>query len=142
MNVVSIKTATLAAIGVTGSLLSAMFGGFDSAFISLLIFMAVDYISGLIVAGVFHRSLKSPSGALDSTAGWKGLCRKGITLSVVLVCARLDIVLGTDFIRDGVVIAYMANECLSIIENAGLMGIPIPDKLAQAIEVLKKGEKL
>ena len=63
-------------MGVIGSAIAALFGGWDSALITLIIFMAVDYISGLIVAGVFKASPKSESGALESKAGFKGLCRK------------------------------------------------------------------
>lgn len=105
---------------------------------TLLIFMGIDYLTGLIVAGVFHQSPKSEGGALESRAGWKGLCRKGVTLLIVLVGCRLDVVMGSNFIRDAVVIAFIANETLSIIENAGLMGLPIPAVITKAIEVLKK----
>lgn len=125
-------------IGVLGSLLTSLFGGWDDAIVTLLIFMAVDYITGLIVAGVFHASNKSPNGSHESRAGWKGLCRKGVTLLVVLVATRLDMAIGTHYIRDAVVIAFVANEALSIIENAGLMGIPIPKVIIRMIDVLKK----
>ena len=64
-----------------------------------------------------------------------------MTLLIVLVAARLDILLGVTFVRDGVVIAYIVNELLSIVENAGLMGIPIPDAVKNAIEALKTKEK-
>ena len=100
--------------------------------------MAIDYITGLIVAGVFHNSGKTENGALESRAGWKGLCRKGVSLLVVLVACRLDLITGTNFIRDAVVIAFVANETISIVENAGLMGINIPPAITAAIEVLKK----
>ena len=99
--------------------------------------MGVDYVTGLIVAGVFHNSEKTPTGSLESRAGWKGLCRKGVTLLIVLVACRLDLVMGSSFIRDAVVIAFIANETISIVENAGLMGIPIPAVVTRAIEVLK-----
>lgn len=125
-------------IGVVGSVIASLFGGFDAALVTLLIFMGVDYITGLIVAGVFHNSEKTENGTLESRAGWKGLCRKGVTLLVVLVGCRLDLVMGSNFIRDAVVIAFVANETISIIENAGLMGIPIPSVISKAIEVLKK----
>jgi toxin secretion/phage lysis holin len=127
-------------IGICGSVIASLFGGWDTALVTLIIFMAVDYITGLIVAGVFHKSGKTETGALESLAGWKGLCRKGVTLLVVLVACRLDIVIGSTFIRDAVVIAFIANETISIIENAGLMGIPIPSVLTSAIEILKKKE--
>ena len=86
---------------------------------------------------MIHNSEKTPNGALESRAGWKGLCRKGVTLLVVLVACRLDLVMGSNFIRDAVIIAFVANETISIIENAGLMGIPIPAAIMRAIEILK-----
>lgn len=132
------KEGFCTAIGVIGSTIASLFGGFDAALITLIIFMGVDYITGLIVAGVFHKSAKTKNGALESGAGWKGLCKKGVTLLVVLVACRLDLVMGSNFIRDAVVIAFVANETISIIENAGLMGVPIPTVITKAIEVLKK----
>ncbi len=132
------KQAICAWIGIMGSLVASLFGGWDAAMRTLVIFMAVDYITGLIVAGVFHRSPKSEGGALESRAGWKGLCRKGVTLLIVLVACRLDMVMGSNFLRDAVIIAFIANETISIIENAGLMGIPIPAVIVKAVEVLKK----
>ncbi len=125
-------------IGVLGSLFTSLFGGWDDAIITLMIFMAIDYITGLVVAGVFHASNKSPNGSLESREGWKGLCRKGVTLLVVLVATRLDMAIGTHYIRDAVVIAFVANEALSITENAGLMGVPIPEVIIRMIDVLKK----
>lgn len=132
------KDGICTAIGVVGSTIASYFGGFDAALITLLIFMIVDYATGLIVAGVFHKSEKTESGALESRAGWKGLCRKGVSLLVVLVACRLDTIMGSNFIRDATVIAFIANETISIIENAGLMGVPIPSVITKAIEVLKK----
>lgn len=131
------KEAICTGIGIVGSAIAALFGGWDAALITLIIFMAVDYITGLLVAGVFHNSEKTPNGALESRAGWKGLCRKGVTLLVVLVSCRLDLVTGANFIRDAVVIGFIANETISIVENAGLMGVPIPTVITRAIDVLK-----
>ena len=131
------KEGICTGIGVVGSIIASLFGGWDAALVTLMIFMGIDYITGL-VAGVFHNSEKTENGALESRAGWKGLCRKGVTLLVVLVACRLDIVMGSNFIRDAVVIAFIANETISIIENAGLMGVPIPSVIVKAIEVLKK----
>lgn len=125
------------AIGVIGGFIASLFGGWDAALVTLIIFMGIDYITGLIVAGVFHNSEKTANGSLESRAGWKGLCRKGVTLLVVLVACRLDLVMGSNFIRDAVVIAFTANETISIIENAGLMGIPIPGAILRAIDILK-----
>lgn len=125
-------------IGAAGGLIAKSLGGWDAALQTLIIFMAIDYISGLVVAGVFHKSKKTESGSLESRAGFKGLLRKGLTLLVVLMACRLDMVIGSDFVRDTVIIAFIVNETLSIIENAGLMGVPIPKVMIKAIEVLQK----
>lgn len=135
------KESIITAIGVVGALVTSLFGGWDAALMTLIIFMAIDYITGLIVAGVFHNSRKTESGALESGTGWKGLCRKGMTLLVVLIAHRLDLTMGTDFIRNTVIIGYMANETISIVENAGLMGLPIPPAILKAIDVLKAKEE-
>ena len=63
------KDGICTAIGVVGSTIASFFGGFDAALITLLIFMGVDYATGLIVAGVFHKSEKTENGALESRAG-------------------------------------------------------------------------
>lgn len=137
----NIKTAVLAAIGTIGGGIAALFGGWTSAMTTLIIFMVIDYATGIIVAGIFHRSGKSKSGALESRAGFKGLCRKGMILLILLVACRLDLMLGTGYIKDCVCIAFVVNETLSIIENAGLMGVPIPQVLIKAIDVLKAKEE-
>ena len=126
--------------GIIGSFIASLFGGFDAALGTLMLFMGIDYVSGLIVAGVFHKSNKTESGALESRAGWKGLCRKGMTLVVVLIATRLDLLIGTTYVRDAVCLAFIANETISIIENAGIMGVNIPEPLTKAIEVLKHKE--
>lgn len=131
------KTMVCTAVGCVGSFLASLFGGWDSALTTLILFMGVDYVTGLIVAGVFHKSRKSNSGTLESHAGWEGLCKKGVTLLIVLVACRLDLFMGSNFIRNAVVIGFIANETISITENAGLMGIPIPPVITKAIEVLK-----
>lgn len=136
------KAAVMTGAGVIGGMISQAFGGWDAALATLIAFMAIDYVTGLIVAGVFQASDKSETGALNSVACWQGLLKKGMTLVIVLVAARLDIVLGTAFVRDAVVIAYVVNETISIIENAGMMGLPVPDVIMSAIEQLQgKTEK-
>ncbi len=131
------KATLCTSLGLLGGAICAALGGWDQALAALLIFMAGDYVSGLVVAGVFHASPKSESGALESRAGWKGLARKGMTLLIVLIGARLDALLGLCYIRDAVIIAFIVNELLSILENAGLMGIPLPEILTEAVELLK-----
>lgn len=125
-------------VGILGSFIASWFGGWDTGLATLVAFMCIDYLSGLVVAGVFHKSNKTANGALESLAGWKGLCRKGMTLLFVLIAYRLDLAIGTTYIRDAVVIGFMANELISIVENAGLMGVPLPSAITKAIEVLVK----
>lgn len=124
-------------VGNIGALIMSLFGGWDAGMTTLLIFMCVDYITGLLVAGVFKNSQKSETGALESRAGFKGLCRKGMILIYVMIAYRLDLMIGTDYIRDAVMIGFCANELVSITENAGLMGLPLPQVIVKAIDVLK-----
>lgn len=135
------KEVICGAAGAIGAVISTAFGGWDAGIKTLIIFMAIDYISGLVVAGVFHNSTKTDTGTLESRAGWKGLCRKCGTLLLVLVAYRLDLMIGANYIRDAVVIAFIANETISIIENAGLMGIPLPEVLTNAVDILQKKTK-
>ncbi len=125
-------------IGVIGSVIVSLFGGWDSALTTLILFMVIDYVTGLIVAGVFKNSTKTSTGALESKAGWKGLCRKCVTLVFVMVAYRLDLILGTEYIRTAVIIAFIVNELISLVENAGLMRIPLPGAITKAIDILQK----
>lgn len=131
------KLELIGTLGVIGSFISGLFGGFDAAMTTLLIFMTIDYITGLIVAGVFHNSNKTANGSLESNAGFKGLIRKGMVLLIVLIGCRLDLIMGTSHIKDAVVIAFIVNELISIVENAGLMGVPMPEAVTKAIELLQ-----
>lgn len=124
--------------GTIGSFIAWLFGGWTSSLTTLLIFMLIDYITGLIVAGVFHKSPKTETGALESRAGFKGLIRKCMTLVYVLVAHRVDIEIGMDYCRTAVCIAFIVNEGISILENGGLMGMKIPPVIRNAIEILKK----
>ena len=133
----NIKAIICTIFGAIGGMIAHLFGGWTEDMITLIIFMAVDFIMGLIVAGVFHKSNKSQSGALSSHAGWVGLCKKGVVLLFVLITHRLDMLLGTDYIRTTAIIGFIANEVISIIENAGLMGVPLPEVIIKAIEILK-----
>ena len=132
------KQMICTAIWAAGSFIASIFGGWDTALATLLIFMAVDYITGLLVAGVFHASPKSENGALESKAGFKGLIRKGLVLVVILVACRMDMLLGVNYIRDAACIAFIVNELISMVENFGLMGVPFPEPIKEAIELLQK----
>jgi len=135
---VSTKPEAIGAIGIIGSITANLLGGWDMALRALMLFMATDYISGLIVAGVFKKSKKSETGKLESKAGFKGLCRKGMIIGIVFIAAQLDLLSGTDMIRNAVIIGYVVNEGVSIAENARLMGVTIPPIIDKALELLKK----
>lgn len=138
MNFNVTKNAILAALGMAGSYIASIFGGWTAAMTTLLILMAVDYFSGWLVAVVFKKSHKTESGGYSSAIGLKGLCKKGMVLLFVLIGYRLDITVGTTYIRDAVCIAFSANELMSIVENAGLMGLPIPAIITNTIDILKE----
>lgn len=132
------KQAFCSVMGMIGAAIASAFGGWSAGMTTLLIFQGIDYLTGLIVAGVFKKSDKSKSGALESGAGWKGLLKKGVTWLIVLVAYRLDVVIGSTYVKDAAVIGFIVNETISIIENAGLMGLPLPAVITKAIEVLKQ----
>ena len=127
-------------LGTLGSFIASLFGGFDASMVTLLVFMSIDYITGLIVAAV-KKSPKSKSGGLSSKAGLKGLIKKCVIFMLVLVAVRLDLTLGTKYIRDAVCIGFIVNELLSIIENAGLLGVPMPLALKNAVELLQNKDQ-
>ncbi|MCI9450102.1 MAG: phage holin family protein [Clostridiales bacterium] len=132
------KNFIISAAGVVGGVISSLYGGFTAAMTTLIIFMAVDWFSGMVCAGVFRSSRKSKSGGLSSKAGFRGLAKKCMIMLFVLIGARLDMALGIAYIKDGVCIAFTVNELLSIIENAGLMGVPTPSIIRRAIELLNE----
>ena len=131
------KDTFLAIIAVIGAFVAHALGGWDAALVTLCTFMGIDLLSGVLLAAVFHSSPKSSGGALSSGAMSRGLVRKVMALLCVLIGERLDLLLGADYVRNGIVIAFCVNELLSIIENMGLMGIPIPAPLKNAIDLLK-----
>lgn len=132
------RDALCTAAGIFGAAAAWAFGGWDKAMAALVTCMAVDYISGSMVALVFHKSAKTPSGAYNSGYGLKGLCKKCLMLLFVLVAVRIDRLMGTAYVRDAVCIGFSTNEVLSIVENLGLAGVPMPDKVTKALEQLKK----
>ena len=116
-----------------------LFGGWDGLLQLLMLAMAVDYITGLAVAGVFKNSPKTENGALETRAGFKGLMRKCCILIIVMLVTRLELTLGdTAFCRSTVIVFFTGNEVLSILENAGLMGVKYPKFVSDALEVLIK----
>jgi len=136
----SIKGAIFGTIGAIGSYIASLLGGWSTDLQTLVIFMAIDFITGILVAGGFKKSGKSGGGALESNACFKGLTRKLTMLFFVLIAHSLDTAIGGEYIRTATIIGFITNEALSIIENAGLMGVPIPKIITNAIEILRKKE--
>lgn len=132
--------AVCSVAGVVGSAIAEALGGWDDAVFTLIIFMAIDFIMGLLCAGVFGKSNKSESGALSSAACWKGLVKKVGTLLIVVMSHYIDVVADLNFVRNAIVIAFCVAEAISIMEIAGLMGI-LPERvqriLTKAIDILK-----
>lgn len=135
------KNGLLAALSAVGSAVLGALGGWDTGLQTLVFCMAVDWVTGMTVAGVFKKSAKSGDGALDSRVGFRGLCKKGAELVLVLVAVRLDGLLGGDYTRTAVILFLVGNEGLSVLENLGLMGVPYPAFLKNALAVLRdKGD--
>lgn len=123
--------------GMIGGFIALMLGGWDSALITLVIFMGVDFVTGVIGAAL-GKSKHSWTGRLSSKAGWYGIAKKFCTLLIIVVAVRVDVLIGTTYVRDATCIGFCLNELLSIVENTSLMGIPYPEAIKKGIEVLQK----
>lgn len=139
-NISLLKFITITSLGALGSLIANAFGGWDKSLITLLIFMCVDYVTG-IIAAVMNKSLKTASGGLNSAIGFKGIAKKCMILLYVLIAVRLDLLIETNYIRDAVCLVFILNELLSITENAGIIGVPLPSPIKKVIDVLRKKEE-
>lgn len=113
-----------------------LFGGWTPALTVLLCFMVIDFILGFIVS-VMGKSKKSANGNLDSSIGFRGVMKKIIELIAVLIGVLLDELTGQSGFRDLIVMFYIANEGISIVENMGIAGVPLPKKLAKVFAQLK-----
>ena len=123
------------AVGLGGGLASFLFGGWSALLQTLVLFIALDYVIGVLVAGY--------NGQLNSKVGFKGIAKKVLILLLVAVAHQIDLLLGNgSLIRDSVIFFYLANELLSILENVGKTNLPIPGVLKKAVETLNsKGDK-
>lgn len=131
------KTVLAAACTVGGFIIKAL-GGWDGSLKLLVAFMVVDYVTGLMVAGLFKNSPKTAGGGLESRAGFLGLLRKGLILLLVFLGTLLDALPGGGFIRPAICCFFISNEGLSVIENLGMMGVPCPTFLEDMLETLRK----
>ena len=134
-----IYLSVLTAFSAAGTAIAAAFGGWDTALQTLVAFMAIDFVMGIVIALVWKRSPKSTDGSFESNASLKGLFRKGGILLIVYIAVRLDLVTGNSgYIRTAVILFFMANEGFSIIENLGIMGLPMPDVVKNAFAAIEK----
>lgn len=138
----AVKNGVLAALAAVGSWIANALGGWDASLQVLIALMVADYITGVLVAAVWHKSSKSSSGTLNSVAGFKGILQKCAILSLVWIGVLLDNATGANYIRTAVVLFFIGNEGISLLENLGLMGVPFPAFLQRALEALRdKGDK-
>lgn len=123
---------------IVSPIVTVLFGEFEVPLQTLILFMAIDYVTGLVVAGVFKSSLKSDDGRLASHACFKGLIKKAMMLLFVLIAYRLDLLAGTNLVRNTTITALIVNEVISINENAVLMGVDVPKIITETIKSLKR----
>lgn len=118
-----------------GGWLGYFLGGGDGLIIALLLFVAIDYITGVMCAVADKR--------LSSEVGFKGICRKVLIFMMVGIANILDtkIIGGGSVLRSAVIFFYLSNEGISLLENAGHLGLPIPEKLKVVLEQLHDRER-
>ena len=136
-----IKESLCTSVGIVGSMIISLLGGWDVPMQALIICMIIDYLSGLAVAGIFHKSKRSENGALNSRSGLKGLCMKCMILFIIVAIVQVGKVLNVDWLRNATIIGFISNEFISIVENAGLMGMRLPKPVFKAIDILNDKEK-
>ena len=110
-------------------LFSYVYGGLDVLLTALLICIVIDYITGILAAAY--------QGKLNSSTGFKGIIKKVVILLVVAVAYTIGHAVGVDSVRDLVIGFYIANEGISILENAGRMNVPVCKQLSKILEQLK-----
>lgn len=118
---------------IIGGTFGALFGGFDMLLITLALFVVMDYLAGIMKAII--------SKNISSSIGFKGIFKKILIFFMVGVAVRIDMLLGTNELRYLVLVFYIINEGISIIENAGTIGLPIPDKIKSVLNELKNKEE-
>lgn len=128
----NILTAIKVVFSFCGTMLGYFFGGFDVMMITLLVFMVIDYLSGLINAIIKKK--------VSSNIGFKGIAKKVLILLLVGSVNLLGIATGIEGLRYIIISFYLANEGISILENASKLGVPIPQKIKEILEQLKEGE--
>lgn len=139
----AVYASVLANLSFLGAALLSALGGWDFSLQFLIGIMAADYVLGVLIALVWHKSQKTADGTFESNASLKGLLRKFSVLLIVYVAVQLDTVAGTGgYLRTAVILFFIANEGFSVIENLGIMGVPMPPAVKNAFAAIKqKAEK-
>lgn len=124
--------AIKSALAAVGGMIGYFIGGVDGLMITLIVFIIVDYISGVLVAISKHK--------LNSEVGFKGICKKVLIIALVGVANLIDIhvIRSGAVARTAVIFFYAANEGISIIENATKLGLPVPAKLKKILNDMRK----
>lgn len=130
------KDAACAVLAGMGAWIAQLYGGWNGAMTTLLIAVAVDFFTG-IACGWVGVSRHTENGKLSSKVMREGMIQKVFIFVVLLVAARLDMLMNVTIWKDAACIYYIAEESLSVLENAGTLGVPIPQKLRDAIEALE-----
>ena len=138
MNIKVIYYSIIGAVSVIGGAIVQALGGWDNALQLLCVIMAADYLTGILCALVWKRSPKSEDGSFNSEASLKGLFRMAGILLAVLIASQLDRYAGTAFVRSTTIIFFIANDGFSVIENMGVMGLPMPNAIKNAFEMLRQ----
>lgn len=142
MNAVHIKNTVLGTLAIIGSTVAQALGGWDMTLKVLVGFMLLDYVTGWLVAALWHKSGKSETGALSSRAGFKGIIKKCAILALVWMGWMLDRVTESSFVRTAVCLFFVANEGLSILENTAVMGVPYPAFVKNMLDAMRQaGDK-
>lgn len=134
---VNYKDAACAVFAGIGAWIAQIYGGWTQAMTALVVFIIADVATGLL-CGLAKKSPNTEGGGLSSKVMREGAAKKVEIFFILLMAAWLDIAMHVTIWKDAACIYYIAEEGLSILENAGALGLPIPDKLKNAIEALKK----
>jgi len=135
------KTGIDAVYGIVASIITYLIGGWNGIIGTLVLFMILDYITGIVVAAFFHTSSKTESGGLSSKAGFVGLVKKIAIMIIVVVAYHVDTIMQLNgILLMATEYGFIANEGISILENISKMGIKLPAKLVAALDVLSKKE--
>jgi len=121
-------------IATFGGFCGYFLGGWDATLKVLVTMAIIDYLTGVIAAGF--------NGELKSKVGFKGIAKKVVLFLLVAASTQVDVIMGTNSaVREATIFLFIGNELLSLLENAGRMGIALPSALTNAVEILGGKQK-